>query len=371
MPDANYRILIIGGGMAGHKLAYDLQDVADVTLIDPKDFFEVPMAAPRLMVERDALSSIIPFRGFLGRVKLIRGVANKVTVGHVTIEEFGSSTPRMLPFDILVIASGASYGSSLFRPTSGGADERREHYRGIQGKIAQAQRILVVGGGAIGVETAGELIEDFPGKSVTLLDAAPDILGRMSPTLRQWARDHLEKRGVRLVLGSRLQVPALPATGIIDIPGVARTERGEDIPFDLALFATGIKPNSIFMLPHFSNALNAQGEIKVSPTFLVDQTTNIFALGDVTDLPEKGGLWVQFQVPIVLANIRKILSGKKPSEFKSYKRKLSPTSTIVTLGRKSGVIDLPFGKTRWGWLARTIKAKDMLVKRYRKGIGLA
>lgn len=366
----SHKILIIGGGMAGHKLAYDLQDIADVTLVDPKDYFEVPMAAPRLMVERNALPSIIRFREFLRRVTIIRGSVSEVAAGLVTINEFGASSHRVAPFDILIIASGANYGSALFRPVGGTADERHLHYRSIQEKISRAQRVLIVGGGAIGVETAGELAEDYPGKSITLIDAAPDILGRISPKLRAWAREYFEKHGVRLVLGTRLQTPTFPATGIIETPGIARTETGEEIPFDLALFAIGTKPNSSFMSSEFSNTLNAEGEIKVAPTLLVDGTSNIFALGDVTDLKEKGGLWVQFQVPIVLGNIRKILSGESTSNFLSYKRKMSPTTTILTLGRKNGAIDLPFGKMRWGWLVRTLKAKDMLVTRYRKGVGL-
>ena len=44
---------------------------------------------------------------------------------------------------------------------------------------------------------------------------------------------------------------------------------------------------------------------------------------------------------------------------------------LVTLGRRNGVMDLPFGKFRAGWLARKLKADHMLVPGYRKGIGLA
>jgi hypothetical protein len=34
---------------------------------------------------------------------------------------------------------------------------------------------------------------------------------------------------------------------------------------------------------------------------------------------------------------------------------------LVTLGRRNGVMDLPFGQFRTGWLARKLKANHMLV----------
>jgi flavin-dependent dehydrogenase len=39
---AKQRIVVVGGGIAGHKIAYAMQHVADVTLVDPKDYVEVP-----------------------------------------------------------------------------------------------------------------------------------------------------------------------------------------------------------------------------------------------------------------------------------------------------------------------------------------
>ncbi len=62
------KIVIVGGGMAGHKIAHALQDLAEITLVDPKDFFEIPMAAPRLLVAPGSLPAIIPYRAFLSRV---------------------------------------------------------------------------------------------------------------------------------------------------------------------------------------------------------------------------------------------------------------------------------------------------------------
>lgn len=58
-------LVVIGGGIAGHAIAYRLKSLFTVTLVDPKTYLEVPMAAPRLLVDPDALQARIPYAEFL------------------------------------------------------------------------------------------------------------------------------------------------------------------------------------------------------------------------------------------------------------------------------------------------------------------
>ncbi|MBA5638682.1 hypothetical protein H3H37_16600 [Duganella sp. LX20W] len=69
------KLVVIGGGSAGHKIAYLLQDTLDVTLVDPKTYFEVPMALPRLLVEPNALSAQIRYQDFLPGVRHVQRVS--------------------------------------------------------------------------------------------------------------------------------------------------------------------------------------------------------------------------------------------------------------------------------------------------------
>ena len=70
---AKQRVVVVGGGAAGHKIAYALQHAADVTLVDPKDYLEVPMAVPRLMVDPGSLPALIAYREFLPKAELVQG----------------------------------------------------------------------------------------------------------------------------------------------------------------------------------------------------------------------------------------------------------------------------------------------------------
>src|SRR5436305_10812667 len=103
-------VVMAGGGLAGHRIAFALQHEADVTLIDPKDFFEVPMAVPRMLVEPGrARDAVIPFAEFLPRVRLLHGRYRSFRPG-VAMTDAGE-----VPFDYLVIATGAAYSGDLIK----------------------------------------------------------------------------------------------------------------------------------------------------------------------------------------------------------------------------------------------------------------
>src|SRR3979490_2354261 len=68
------KIVIYGAGMAGAILASRLAEDLDVTVVAPTDYFEVPMAMPRLMVQPGfADKAIVPITEALPKAQHIRG----------------------------------------------------------------------------------------------------------------------------------------------------------------------------------------------------------------------------------------------------------------------------------------------------------
>ena len=60
------QVVINGGGMAGALLAKALSPKHKVTLVDSNEYFEVPMSAPRSLVQPGfADGAIIPFKAAL------------------------------------------------------------------------------------------------------------------------------------------------------------------------------------------------------------------------------------------------------------------------------------------------------------------
>ena len=121
--------------------------------------------------------------------------------------------PHELPADYVVLASGSSYPF----PAKSDLDSTAaalEKYAAASDRVARAERVLLIGAGAVGIELAGEIKAAWPDTSVVLLDAMDDVLGdRYRADLRAELRAQLEGIGVELMLGTPLRgLPPVPAT---------------------------------------------------------------------------------------------------------------------------------------------------------------
>jgi NADH dehydrogenase FAD-containing subunit len=127
------------------------------------------------------------------------------TVTHISAEHVYLSSGDPLEYAYLAIATG----SAQALPSKVSATEREEaceELRSVQEKIQAAQRIAVVGGGAVGVEIASDIKSFFPGKDVTLVHSRPQLLSHFGTRLHEHASAELTKMGVRLVLQERPEI---------------------------------------------------------------------------------------------------------------------------------------------------------------------
>ncbi|CAN1251863.1 Apoptosis-inducing factor homolog B [Linum perenne] len=148
------RVVIIGGGVAGSLLAKSAQSTADVTLIDPKDYYEITWANLRSMVEPSfAERVVIKHRDYFTNGRII--TSNAV---NITEKEVFTGDGESVPYDYLVIAAGHKERLPETRK------ERLAQFQAENEKIKSASSILIVGGGPSGVELAAEIAVDFPGK---------------------------------------------------------------------------------------------------------------------------------------------------------------------------------------------------------------
>ncbi len=341
--------------MAGHRIAYALQREAEVILVDPKDFLEVPMASPRMLVEpgrsRDAL---IGYAEFLPGVQHVQGLLKDVSNRSVSVKTCTGQTID-IPFDYLVLATGASYPQhDTIKATSGNRADRMQHFADWARRIADAPKITVIGGGAVGVEIAAEILDEYPGKNLSLVSRSAELLEGTTRGPRRFAERFLRERGARLTLNA----------------ASSGEDHGDE---DVVLACHGYRIDTGYMRNNFANSLEEpSGRVRVTETLTVAGVTDrrMFAAGDITNLAEpKLGLWAGKHAETIAENLRILMSGKK-SALRTYRPATGSQMMVVTLGRRHGTGHLPMMDFTNSWVAQKLKSEDMLIGRYRKRIGL-
>ena len=142
---------------------------------------------------------------------------------------------------------------------------------------ALPSRFIIVGGGYIGCEFAS--IYRTLGAEVTLIEKANRVLPAWEPEAGDRVAEALEMRGVNIVLNHEVAFNEIEESeSEIWIPG----QRGEGVDADLALIATGLRPNV--------ERLGLKGlGIDDSPPLQVDNqmrlaSPGLYAIGDVTGI---------------------------------------------------------------------------------------
>src|ERR1700751_3132633 len=140
---AKKSVAIYGGGIAGAVLAHRLSRDFDVVLVDPHDYFEVPLAVPRNLVRPDFTeAAIVPFAQAMPSVRHEQAKLVKMTRAGGIIE-YGNGRLSQIVGDVSVLATGTRFPNQLMRAYEGSAAHRKESYRGYNARLDRAQRVLI------------------------------------------------------------------------------------------------------------------------------------------------------------------------------------------------------------------------------------
>ncbi|KAK2380049.1 apoptosis-inducing factor protein A [Trifolium repens] len=349
------RVVILGGGVAGSLIAKSLQFHSHVTLVDPKEYFEISWAGLRAMVEPSfAERTVINHRDYFTKGDLVTSSAVNVTETEVL-----TADGRQIAYDYLVIATGHADPVPKLR------SERLHQYKEENEKIKSARSILIVGGGPTGVELAGEIAIDFPDKKITLVHKGPRLLEFIGAKAADKTLKWLKSKKVEVKLEQAVDLNSTTDGE----RKIYQTSVGETIEADCHFLCTG-KPLASAWLKEtvLKNDLDVEGRIKVDENLRVKGRSNIFAIGDITDISElKQGFLAQKQAGVVAKNMRLMMEGGKECWRETYKP--HPAMAIVSLGRHDAVAQFPF-LTISGRIPGFIKSRDLFVGKTRKQMGL-
>ncbi len=362
-----YKVIIIGAGFAGLKLARKLnnQPGFEVLLIDKFNYHQFqPLFYQVATAALDASNISFPLRRAFQKSKNVRIRIEEVKQVIADQNKVITDTEE-LSYDFLVLAMGADtnfFGNQAMAtqtfPMKSTVEALQIRHRLIQNfedalqakseeDMQRLMNIVVVGGGATGVEVSGALAEmkkyvlpkdypelDFKKMNIYLLEGGDRTLAAMSQKSSDDSGKYLEKMGVTI----------RTKTVVKDFDGHKVTlADGSTIPTNTVIWAAGIRGN----VPEgIDKALVVKGNrIKVDRHSLMEGSKNIYVLGDLASMPTEkwpnghpqvASVAIQ-QADLLATNLKRF--ERKSTTF--YEFEYNDKGSMATVGRNKAVVDIP------------------------------
>ncbi|KAL1896544.1 hypothetical protein Sste5346_004578 [Sporothrix stenoceras] len=350
-------LVVVGGSYVGvnvaQQLAAALSDSFRVVLIEKNSHFNHLFAFPRFAstAKVDTKKAFIPYMpGTFAATPgahnntVIQAKATGLTRTAVELDRpvsltTGSTTEKVssIPYEYLVLVTG----TQMVPPSAMPGTEKREGVSYLQQHAAQveaAQRIAIVGGGAVGVQMATDIKELYPSKQVTLVHSRPTVMNRFHTDLDAIVKARFAELGIETKLGSRVVSPlastAAPADGT---PLEVVSQDGSRLATDLVIVCTGQTPQSGLLASLSPSSINESGFIRVRDTLQVQDAAldNVFAIGDVADTgAAKAARPASKQATIVVQNIQHLLKNEPLDKYTG----IDPAGIHMTLGLIKNIV---------------------------------
>jgi len=250
------------------------------------------------------------------------------------------------------LATGSKWTGPIDYPENDA--EIREFISQWQQRFKSAEDVVIVGGGAVGIELAGELRDEYSDKKITIVQGNDRLLNDAYPVkFRKQMESQMRARGIDLILGEF--VDQFPPSG----SGELVFRSGRKLDAGVVAVTSGPVPNTGMIAESLGqDVVTTRKNVKVLPTLQLPSQHSIFALGDIIDWKEqKQAFKAGGHASIIAANVLSLLNGSKPA--KNYKT--GPEVILVTNGRNGGsmYLGMLWGIVFGNWAARMLKSKDL------------
>ncbi|KAK7992787.1 hypothetical protein PG996_012186 [Apiospora saccharicola] len=346
-------IVIIGASYAGYHAAQVIasnlppKSPYRVVIIEPHSHFHFTWVLPRFcVVEHQEHKAFIPYGPYLkgspeARVRWVHERVAQVGRNSVRLAE----SQEQIPYAFLVVATGSGAADGL--PSRVAADTKADGMallQDMQRNIKQAQHLVVVGGGAAGVELAADAKQRYPEKHVTLVHSRKVVMHRFGPELQAAALQGLEDLGVEVILQERTTSSSI-------VEGQVTLQSGRRIECDFLVNCTGQKPSSSILAGLAPGAISPTGTVRVKPTLQIqdEKLPNVYVCGDVAEvgIDNPNARSAMRQGMVVGLNIVRAATGGSPT--KTYKPFWGEGVIKLTLGLDKSISHVSDGKTELCW----------------------
>jgi pyridine nucleotide-disulfide oxidoreductase family protein len=366
------RLILVGGGHAHlhilKSLAARRWPGAGITLVSPYSRQIYSGMVPGWIAGHYSLDQCAAALAPLAEAAGARFIKDSVTGIDAGRRRVRCATSEDIDYDVLSVDSGALADHSCLAATGATLLPIRPLENFVVGwtkalerfRERGSARVVVVGGGAAGVELALAVRHRLAGTlgadhAHVVLVVGAGVLPGFGPRVLARVVRKLERYGVAVISGY--------AAGTAD--GI-QLEDGREIAADCVLVATGVRPAG--WLADSGLALAGDGFVAVADGQQSTSHPEVFAAGDVAsriDAPHaKSGVYAVRAGPVLTANLQRALAGQAPLAYQPQKRSLyllatGPREAIMAWGRYSAG-----GRWAWRW-------KDWIDRRFMKQYDLS
>ena len=358
------KIIIIGAGFAGLRLAQDLENSDfDVLLIDKNNYHQFQPLMYQVATARLEPASIsFPLRKVFQHSKNIRiRIADVLSVD--TENKTLKTSIADFDYDHLVVAFGCTtnyFGNAEIEKFAypmksvPEAIQLRNHIlqtfedalMAPEEDMQALMNFVVVGGGPTGVELAGALAEmkknilpkDYPDKdfsklTIYLLEGSPNVLNPMSSDSQKMSRKYLEELGVIVKTSSIVS----------KYDGkIVTLQSGEIIASTNVVWAAGIVGHMLQGIP--ADCVTRGNRLLVNRFSEIENLNSVYALGDISFMttpkyanghPQVASVAIE-QAKVLADNFKRSLKNKTRVEYEYHDK-----GSMATVGKRKAVVDLP------------------------------
>ena len=369
-----YKIIIVGAGFGGLQAAKGLtSSLFDIKIIDKNNYhlFQ-PLLYQVATAGLSPADIALPIRNIFRSQKNLQVIMDELIGINPQFNQISTRNNTYF-YDYLILATGSEvsyFGHDQWLKFSPGL-KNLENATLIRGKILKAfekaERInnaeaiekllkfVIIGGGPTGVEIAGAIAElskdvltkefvtiDTTSAEIILLEASSSILPTASHDLSVYAKESLEKLGVKVRCNITVQ----------NISENLVITNAETIEAETIIWCAGIKASPIGKW--INTETDKIGRVFVNDDLSIPLYPNIFVIGDASYVKDKNGKPLPGLAPVakqegsfVAEVVKKYIFNDKNQKKFYYKSR----GYLATIGRSKAIVDFDWFtlKGRIGW----------------------